>query len=556
MTTELSSYDRHAISSTASSEEANDPLVRLVSRRHPLYEAMSKHWMFMDDTYSGGREWFNHHIFKYIIEGDAEFKDRISRAYRFNHTREVVDLINKYLFKQEITRNKVDAPADVVKFWKNCTKSGLTINDFVRQISKKTSIYGRIGVVIDMDAVPEDQRPLNKREEKEAGLSAYAYIITPLQMLDYSFDDHGKLNWMLIHEVVRDDEDPLNSTGKAIHRFRLWTKTEWKLFEKQNDDQNGKITIKEIDRGSNTIGEVPIILADNIISDEEYSAPSLIDDIAYLDRAVANYLSNLDAIIQDQTFSQLAMPVQGMLPGDESEKKLIEMGTKRLFTYDGSDGAKPYYLSPDVKQADLIIQVVTKIINEIYHTVGLAGERTKQDNAVGIDNSSGVAKAYDFERVNALLAAKADSLEAIENKIVDLVCKRHGVKLKEDSTPLVSYPDNFDTRGLYDEFDIAARLMLIDAPETIRRHQMESIVEKLFPQLSKALKDEMLRDLKNWPTDPLEELTNRTTDTTGEGNLKRNITRSSSGTPTKPSSNSSTKANKKTRQGQVTESTS
>ena len=100
-----------------------------------------------------------------------------------------------------------------------------------------------------MDAVPEDQRPLNKREEKEAGLSAYAYIITPLQMLDYSFDDHGKLNWMLIHEVVRDDEDPLNSTGKAIHRFRLWTKTEWKLFEKQNDDQNGKITIKEIDRG-------------------------------------------------------------------------------------------------------------------------------------------------------------------------------------------------------------------------------------------------------------------------------------------------------------------
>ncbi|MFH4280366.1 hypothetical protein WAJ29_19945, partial [Acinetobacter baumannii] len=91
----------------------------------------------------------------------------------------------------------------------------------------------------------------------------------------------------------------------------------------------------------------------------------------------------------------------------------------------------------------------------------------------------------------------------------------------------VSYPDNFDTRGLYDEFDIAARLMLIDAPETIRRHQMESIVEKLFPQLSKALKDEMLRDLKNWPTDPLEELTNRTTDTTGEGNLKRNITRSS-----------------------------
>ena len=49
-------------------------------------------------------------------------------------------------------------------------------------------------------------------------------------------------------------------------------------------------------------------------SESPYFSPSLIDDIAYLDRAVANYLSNLDAIIQDQTFSQLAIPVQSLLP--------------------------------------------------------------------------------------------------------------------------------------------------------------------------------------------------------------------------------------------------
>ncbi|WP_354734431.1 hypothetical protein [Acinetobacter nosocomialis] len=516
---------------------------------------MSKHWMFMDATYNGGREWFKQNIFKYMKEGRKEYTDRISRAYRFNHTREVVDLINKYLFKQEITRNTEDAPDSVKKFWKNCTKSDLTINDFTRQISKKTSIYGRVGVVVDMDALPDGQKPKTKQEEKEAGLSAYAYIITPLQMLDYSFDEHGKLNWMLIYEIGRDDDDPLASTGKPIHRFRLWTKDKWMLFKKK--DSNGKPVIELVEEGDNSIGEVPVILADNIISDEEYSAPSLIDDIAYLDRAVANYLSNLDAIIQDQTFSQLAMPAQGILPGDDAHTKLMEMGTKRMFTYDGADGAKPHYLSPDVKQADLIIQAVTKIINEIYHTVGLAGERTKQDNAVGIDNSSGVAKAYDFERVNALLAAKADSLESIENKIVRLVCKWHGDTLKDDEIPLVSYPDNFDTRGLYDEFDIAARLMLIDAPDSIRRKQMESIVDKLFPQLSKDLKATMIKELKSWPVDPLEELSNRTTDTTGEGNIKRNITKSSNpGTTTKPTSNSSTKANTNTRQGQVTKSTS
>jgi hypothetical protein len=94
------------------------------------------------------------------------------------------------------------------------------------------------------------------------------------------------------------------------------------------------------------------------------------------------------------------------------------MGTKRVFTYDGEVAASPNSVArPEAGAADPFT-VINKIINEIYHTIGMAGERTKQDNAVGIDNSSGVAKAYDFERMNSLLAAKADSLENAENKLV------------------------------------------------------------------------------------------------------------------------------------------
>src|SRR5262249_7745025 len=153
------------------------------------------------------------------------------------------------------------------------------------------------------------------------------------------------------------------------------------------------------------LGEVPAIPLPHTVGEHLYSAPALINDIAYLDRAIANYLSNLDAIIQDQTFSQLAMPAQAMLPGEDAYEKLLEMGTKRMFVFDGEGGAVPMFLSPDPKQAGVILAVIDKIINEIYHTIGMSGERTKQDNAVGTDNSSGVAKAYDFERMNSLLAA-------------------------------------------------------------------------------------------------------------------------------------------------------
>ncbi|WKZ86334.1 hypothetical protein N5B55_05110 [Ralstonia pickettii] len=524
-----------ATNSTPVAPQGDDQkrLRRLVSRRHPEYDEMLLHWEFLEETYSGGREWFDTNIFRYIKEGDKEYNDRLRRCYRFNHTREVVDLVDKYLFKQNITRNEDDAPQCVKDFWKRSTRNGMSIEEFMRQNSKKASIGGRIGIVVDTTA---SAVVISKAEERAAGVQTYAYSVGPEQLLDYSFDSQGNLNWILIKECKRDDEDPFESSGAEVERYRLWTKTDWKLYEEQGTGRRKKVVL--VDSGAHNLGEVPVILADNIISDEPYCSPAMIDDIAYLDRAVANYLSNLDAIIQDQTFSQLAMPAQNMLPGEDNYTKLLEMGTKRVFLYDGEGGAQPFYLSPDPKQAELILAAIHKIINEIYHTVGLAGERTKSDNSLGIDNSSGVAKAYDFERVNALLAAKADSLEVVENKMVRLVALWNGEEGRV-TDELVSYPDDFDTRGLYDEFDIAARLSLIGAPDAIQQQQMRAVLDKLFPQLAKDLRAEMEKQLKQWPADPVQ---------TTEGG---------SGNPasTPPKKDAAPKQPGDNRQGQVTKST-
>ena len=467
-------------------------LKAFLERRHPEYTKSLPHWLFMNACYEGGRLWFEDNIFRYIKEGDKEFADRVSRAYRFNHTREVVDLVTKHLFKQVISRSE-DAPQSVKDFWKCSTLNKLGITDFMKSVSTKSSIYGRVWLVVDNTKTNPES---SIAEDRENGARCYSYAVTPEHVLDLSVDDEGTLNWILIHEQIRDDEDPLESSGKMIDRYRLWERDQWTLFTAHKTGRG--VQIEAEGPFPHGLGEVPVIAADNIISSETYSSPALITDVSYLDRAVANYASNLDAIIQDQSFSQLAMPAQGLLPGEKGHDKLIEMGTKRIFTFDG-EGGQPFYLSPDVKQAELILKVINKIISEIYHTVGLAGERTKDDNSQGIDNSSGVAKAYDFERVNSLLASKADSLEHVENRLAELVAKWNGEEIKEKP---VSYPDDFDVRGLYDEFEIAARLSLIEAPEGMRRQQMESVIDKLFPRIKKELRDKMIKELKQWPPKP------------------------------------------------------
>ncbi|UBM12767.1 phage portal protein [Cupriavidus metallidurans] len=473
-------------------------LLAFLKRRHPLYEEMAPSWVFYEETYEGGRSWFNSNIFKYMREGDDEYAARVHRAYRFNHTREVVDLVNKHLFKMPVARNEDDAPPALQAFWKSATLNNLPIREFMDQVGKRSSTCGRIWLVIDNN-YPAGMR--TRADEAASGGRIYSYIVRPYNFLDCAWGDDGMLSWALVREAKRDDSDPLNSTGGQYFVYRLWTRTFSQEFRIQKEGQRGE-KVDVYDAVVHDLGLVPIVPVDNFISDNPYDSPSMVADVAFLDRACANYLSNLDAIIQDQTFSQLVIPAQGLLPGSDEEKTLVSMGTKRIFTYNGEGGAAPSYISPDVKQAELILQIVNKIINEIYHSVGLAGERTKQDNAQGIDNSSGVAKAYDFERVNALLANKADALEAAELQIARIVCAWAGQSDQLGTRKLVEYADNFDVRSLYNEFEIAAELQLIQAPDQVRRRQMELVVDKLFPQLKEELKKKMLAELEKWPPQP------------------------------------------------------
>lgn len=471
----------------------------IVERKHPLYAELVPHWDFLDASYKGGRGWFKGNIFRYIKEGDIEYRDRVLRAYRFNHTRETVDLVNKYLFRAPIARKVEDAPPSVKAFWEKVDSTGQNIDEFIRVVSLKNSVFGRPWIVIDnrVTDIPENASMADTK-----GVDLYAYLVPPQQVPDYAYDETGELLWVLIEEHVRDDQDPINGTGDITKRYRLWTRNDWTLIEFKKGPGKSGGRWEQTDAGVHNLGLVPVVPANNSIGSDKWDCPALIADVAYLDRAVSNYASNLDAIIQDQAFSQLAMPAQGVLPGDDAYNKVLEMGTKRVFLYDGEGGSAPQFLSPDPSQASLILSAIGQLINEIYHSVGLAGERTKQDNSKGIDNSSGVAKAVDFERVVALLSSKADALELIESKMIKIVCAWSGDALPEKEVVIYPVESQFDVRTLYDEIDIGMKLRLMGLPPMILEEQINRLVPKLFPDLTQSVVDSIKKEVKQWANEP------------------------------------------------------
>jgi hypothetical protein len=196
------------------------------------------------------------------------------------------------------------------------------------------------------------------------------------------------------------------------------------------------------------------------------------------------------------------MPAQGLLPGEEGYDKLISMSTKRVFLFNGEAGSVPFYLSPDPKQAQMVLTAISAIINEIYHSVGLSGERTQSNSGGAGNEASGVAKSYDFERVNSLLSAKARSLELTERKVASMVGLYYGLK-NIDVDSLLSYPAEFDVRSVYDEFEIATQLMLLTAPDEVRKEQMRLVIKKLFPAASDAVVTTLENSLGDWPPEEL-----------------------------------------------------
>ncbi len=490
-------------------------LQAFLERRHPDYERLLEHWNFLEMTYEGGREWFaeeNGNIFKYIKEGETEFTERVARAYRFNHTREVTDLVQKYIFKTPIVRNTENAPEPVKTFWEKATEDDMDIGQFMKVASTQASVLGRPWIFTDTNIDPNAPVP-SIADAKKAGAHVYAYIVKPQDLLNMGYSKGGENTWVLVREWVVDDDDPVMSTGGVGAQYRLWTKYTWHLFEIMTDPDGKTVTVVEMDQGWNPIKRVPGFPLPHVLGVGRYSAPGLISDIAYLDRTIANYLSNLDAIIQDQSFSQLAMPAQSVLPGTDAHNAAVEAGTKRVFLYDGEGGAAPTFLSPDPRQAGMIVTVINKIISEIYHTIGMAGEHTKSDAGAGMDNSSGVAKAFDFDRMNSLLTSKADALENAENQLIELVMLWNSGEYPKEE--LVKYPDTFDVRSLFDELMLAEKLALVDAPPEIRREQMKQLVGKLFPRLDAASRTKMEKALETWPIHAtLDGIIGKTSDTT------------------------------------------
>lgn len=457
----------------------------LIRRRHPEYDRLHDHWQFLIETYEGSFDWLDKHIFQYHKESLAEYKERLRRAFRDNISRDVVEIWTAHIFKQPIERDE-HAPDAVQAFWKKATKGkrGRSIDEFMRESSDKAGAVSPVFLVVDMPkAQPlEPGRVRTRKQAQDEGLAPYVYAVYPNDVLDFGLSDEGEFTWMLIREYARDDADPFTSTGQVTTRYRLWTTEAWFVYE---DAGNGVERL--IDSGEHHLGRVPVVRLAHKEGRSPYEAISLIEEIAYKDRAVANHESRLDAIICDQTFSQLFIPDAGLMASNEKDaegrrRKMVKMGVNRIVLFNDKAQHPPMFLSPDASQGTLIMQVIEGLREQILEDALLDSQRERQGDKTATE------AAFDFEKLNGALADKAKNLEAAERELAMLVCLWTGTPFEDAAVnEWVIYPRKFQIKALKDELEEATLLKSLgNFGSTFWERYLGRLVKKLLPDLNDA----------------------------------------------------------------------
>lgn len=494
--------------------DARPPLTRLVERRHPEHKRHCGEWCFLREAIEMlPGEYAEKHLFKHPKEDASVFANRKARAadHRHNLTREVLETYLGYLFQSPPTKAE-GLPEAAVEFLEKADLDGRPAIELAKDIAFWGAAFGVVWICVDMPATspavvaagPEgeaEERPMSRRQEREAGLAPYAYVVHPTHVLDGRMVN-GRPEWLLVKEDDRDDADPMTSSGEVLERWRLWLPTEWVLIEKIKPTEGQAVTeiYRIADRKAHNAGCVPFV-GHRFGRGSGFASPGLVAEIAHIDRAIFNKTSLVDEIHYAVTFPQLGYPYSGNLyeegvdaSGNKTGgltpegKAILTVGLHSVIPYNAESGA-PAYITPPSEPAIEIRQSIREMAKVALALALLDGEigiEAGEDGpAQGAE--SGVAKSYVFEKLNRKLAEIADGLQATFRKILELVCRWMGIDPDAETGGLPGvpwdFPDSFEVRSLAQELlDLTTILASTPPSSTLVAELWKRVAKKALPK--------------------------------------------------------------------------
>ncbi len=369
-------------------------------REHPDHRKNREIWQRSMAAYSGGENYIRQALIQHVSEVDLEYQERLKRACYFNYPRKIAQLITQYIMAEDPERLRGNA-----ELIEDFSRTGLRVNEVMRQLSTILNICGSAWLLIEMPAFDGKMDSARQRAEN---IRPYAVALSPLEVVDYSYHSDGKLNWVLIKEEYFDNSSVF-AEPVTLQRRRLWTRDEWQLFEEQHGE------VKLIASGKHDLGVVPLIHV------RENNTPVLncshwFEDVVRISDAILNNESEAQMNIIKQMFGLLVISenfARGSRPARSENSanagKFSHVLARSAAIWESSEESGiSRYIAPNGAETTTIRSENQHLKAELFDVVGLTIIRETREV------QSAESKAWDHQQICQFLLNRVDLLEQTE----------------------------------------------------------------------------------------------------------------------------------------------
>lgn len=442
--------------------------------------------------------------------GDGTVPGRKERAYLLNDAGRIAAKINQYLFSKPAARDGINDD-----FARDCTNTGLSVNRFWETVSEMLTGGQWVWLHADRGAPEIDNetgapRMRSMAQREAAGDRVFWSAYASTDVVDWSYDAAGELQWLLTRETRYINDDPMAEATEAS-AMMLWRRGDagaGATWERWQADKEGKAQLMA--SGMVSTPRVPWLLVGM-----PTVRPWWFDDVEMLQCALLNLASLHHENLVKTVYPQLVVPrmmtesLQAKLVeryGQDKGTAVVELvremirGLDRPFIEDAENSGITRYLQPNAQDLKAIPDEEDRRRRALFDSVGLAlfNRETRQVQ-------SAEAKQFDHLDTGATLCNRALILQDAEEKLIALTA--------ELDTTFAQYapawPQDFDVSDT--GADVAALTQLAnmgELPPAMRRAVMRAGVKLLdaIDRISPDDRAEILAEISAIASNPIESL--------------------------------------------------
>ena len=425
---------------------------------HPEYDLNIKRWEFYLRSYVGGDTYIEGgYLGEYLNESSDQYKRRLELTPLDNHCRNIVHTYSSFLWRVPPTRNfnSLAGNPALELFLGDSNLDGQGLNSFMREAQIWSSVYGHVWLMLDKPA----SNVGTKAEELQQEIRPYITMFTPENVFDWEWSRSPSGRFQLTYLKVRESVQKVDETN-SVSYYRIWTTDKISYYKEASGEWS---KVEEID---NALGIIPAVYLPAARSTIRGVGMSDLTDIAYMQKAIYQELSEIEQLIRISNHPTLVKTCD--TDASAGAGGIINMPD------DLDANLRPFQLQPSGGNLDAIRASITDKVEAINRMAHMGAVRGSQALTM-----SGVAMQTEFQMLNAKLSEKADILELAEEHLWYLFC------LWQEVTPDVdvSYPDGFDIR------DYPQELMFL---QQVRASGVKSVT--LMREVDKQIADLVLDD--------------------------------------------------------------